>query len=349
MSDPVGSPAAQGAVPDLVLGPVLGPVLGSVLGAVVIGRNEGARLIRCLASVAGQAGRIIYVDSGSTDGSVAAARAAGAEVVELDMSRPFTAARARNAGLERLCADPAILYIQFIDGDCELQPGWTRTAQAFLDRHPRAAIACGRLRERFAQASVYNRLCDAEWDTPVGQSRSCGGIAMIRSAALAEVGGYDPSLIAGEEPEMCVRLRTLGWQIWRLDAEMALHDAAMTRFSQWWTRTRRGGHAAAQGMAMHGRGPERLGVAMVRRALIWGLALPVLTLLTAAFLGPWALGLLLIYPAQILRLARRYGGTRAAWERAVFLLLGKFAEVTGIVEYATRQLTGRRAGIIEYK
>jgi GT2 family glycosyltransferase len=323
--------------------------LPSALGAVVIGRNEGTRLIRCLASVSGQAGRIVYVDSGSTDGSVAAARAAGAEVVELDMSRPFTAARARNAGLERLCADPAIFYIQFIDGDCELQPGWTHTAQAFLDMHPRTAIAFGRLRERFPQASVYNRLCDAEWDTPVGQSQSCGGIAMIRSAALVEVGGYNPALIAGEEPEMCVRLRAKGWQIWRLDAEMTLHDAAMTRFSQWWKRTRRGGHAAAQGMAMHGAGPERLGVAMVRRALIWGLALPVVILLMVAFLGPWALCLLLVYPAQILRLARRYGGTRGAWERAVFLVLGKFAEVTGVLEYAIRKLTGYPTGIIEYK
>jgi GT2 family glycosyltransferase len=326
-----------------------GAASAAALGAVLIGRNEGARLIRCLASVAGQAGRIVYVDSGSSDGSVAAARAAGAEVVELDMSRPFTAARARNAGMERLCADPAILYIQFIDGDCELQPGWTHTARAFLDMNPRTAIAFGRLRERFPQASVYNRLCDAEWDTPVGQSQSCGGIAMIRSAALTEVGGYDPSLIAGEEPEMCVRLQALGWQIWRLDAEMALHDAAMTRFSQWWTRTRRGGHAAAQGMAMHGGGPERLGVAMVRRALIWGLALPGLTLGLAVLLDPWALLLLLVYPAQILRLARRHGGTRAAWERAAFLTIGKFAEVTGVLQYAIRQLTGHPTGIIEYK
>ena len=265
------------------------------------------------------------------------------------MARPFTAARARNAGLERLCADPAILYIQFIDGDCELQSGWTHTAQAFLNMHPRTAIAFGRLRERFPQASVYNRLCDAEWNTPVGLSQSCGGIAMIRCAALDQVGGYDPGLIAGEEPEMCVRLRGAGWQVWRLDAEMALHDAAMTRFSQWWKRTRRGGHAAAQGMAMHGTGPERLGVAMVRRALLWGLALPVAILAAVALLGPWALVLLLAYPAQIIRLARRSGGTRAAWEQATFLTIGKLAESAGVVEYWGRRLMGRQAAIIEYK
>ena len=43
------------------------------LGIVIIGRNEGDRLIRCIASVGDEA-LVIYVDSGSTDESVAAAR-----------------------------------------------------------------------------------------------------------------------------------------------------------------------------------------------------------------------------------------------------------------------------------
>ena len=320
------------------------------IAAVLIGRNEGARLIRCLASVTPWAGRVVYVDSGSTDGSVAAARAAGAMVVELDRSQPFTAARARNAGLEALrSAGPLPDLVQFVDGDCEVQPAWIDTARQFLETHPQAAVACGRRRERFPQASVYNRLCDAEWNTPVGEAFACGGDALMRWQALEQVGGYDPTLIAGEEPEMCVRLRAKGWQIWRLDAEMTLHDVNMTRFSQWWKRTRRGGHAAAEGMAMHGTGPERLGVAMTRRALLWGLALPLLTLLLTLLISPWALLLLLAYPAQILRLAKRYGGTRAAWEQAIFLTLGKFAESAGVVGYWGGRLRGRRAGIIEYK
>jgi len=322
----------------------------TALAAVLIGRNEGARLVRCLASVHPLADRIIYVDSGSTDTSVAAARAAGAEVIVLDRSQPFTAARARNAGLEVLRQGGALPdWIQFVDGDCEVQPGWIQTAQHFLDTHPRAAVACGRRRERFPQASLYNRLCDAEWNTPVGEALACGGDALMRRAALDQVGGYNPGLIAGEEPELCVRLRSMGWQIWRLDAEMTLHDVAMTRFSQWWKRTRRSGHAAAEGMALQGGGPDRLGVAMVRRALLWGVVLPGVTLAFAALTGPLALILLLAYPAQILRLARRGGGTRAAWEQALFLTIGKFAEAMGVAEYWGRRLLGRRSGIIEYK
>lgn len=318
------------------------------LGAVLIGRNEGARLLRCLESIRGAATDVVYVDSGSTDGSVAAARAAGAEVVVLDTAQPFTAARARNAGLDRLRQGPLPDYIQFIDGDCELQPGWTHTALAFLEANPKAAVACGRRRERFPEASVYNRLCDAEWNTPVGEARACGGDALMRRAALDQVGGYNPALIAGEEPELCARLRQTGWQVWRLDHEMTLHDAAMTRFSQWWRRTRRAGHAYAEGAALHGGPPERLGVAGRNRALIWGAGLPLLAL-TGCLLTPLSQLLLLAWPAQILRLAAREGFDRTAWERGLFLTLGKIPEALGVLEYHIRHLMQRPAGLMEYK
>lgn len=321
-----------------------------MIGAVVIGRNEGARLIRCLESLAGQTGHIVYVDSGSTDGSVAAAEARGVEVVALDLSQPFTAARARNAGLAALRAAPERPdLVQFVDGDCEVAPGWIATAEAFLAANPKVAVACGRRRERFPEASIYNAHCDREWATPIGRARSCGGDALMRMAALDQVGGYDPRLIAGEEPEMCVRLRAQGWEIWRLDAEMTLHDAAMTRFGQFWKRARRAGHAYAEGAHLHGRPPERHGVAQQRRALIWGLALPLAILAAALLVSPLALLALAIYPAQVARLARRGGGTRAAWESAALLTVSKVPEALGCAEFHLRRLAGRPAGLIEYK
>ena len=312
------------------------------IGAVVIGRNEGERLLRCLASLHGQVGRVVYVDSGSDDGSVAAARAAGADVVELDTAQPFTAARARNAGREALRDD--LDFVQFIDGDCELQPGWIDTAFAFLDTHPKVAVACGRRRERFPDASRYNRMIDAEWDTPVGETRACGGDALMRISALAEVGGFNPGMIAGEEPELCFRLRRAGWGIWRLDAEMTLHDAALERFGQWWKRTRRGGHAFAEGAAMHGRSPERYNIRQTRSALFWGAGVPLLALAGALF-TPWAWAVLLLWPLQIVRLGRRDGN----WERAFFLTLAKIPEALGVISYHFRRLTGGKNRLIEYK
>ncbi|MCB1363410.1 MAG: glycosyltransferase [Rhodobacteraceae bacterium] len=318
-----------------------------VIDAVVIGRNEGARLTACLASLEGQVRRLVYVDSGSTDGSAEAARLAGAEVVDLDMSRPFTAARARNAGLARLFGAGAD-FVQLIDGDCVLDRGWIGTAAAFLSGHPRAAAACGRRRESNPEASVFNRLCDREWDTPPGETTACGGDALMRLDALSQAGGFDERLIAGEEPELCLRLRRAGWSVWRLDAEMTFHDADIHRLGQWWQRSRRAGHAFAEGAAMHGNGPERHWVRETRRALIWGAGLP-LAALAGAAVSPWALSLLLAWPAQVVRLALREGGGRGGWEWAAFTVLGKLPEAQGVLCYRLGRMRGRRAGLMEYK
>ena len=315
--------------------------------AVVIGRNEGARLIRCLASLKGHFAKIIYVDSGSDDGSIDAARIAGAEVVELDLSRPFTAARARNAGLAHLVAQQEALpeYIQFLDGDCEMHAGWPELASRFLEVHPDVAVVCGRRRERHPGASVYNGLIDREWDTPIGATDACGGDAMMRSAPFQAAGGYDPGLIAGEEPELCLRLRRMGWTIWRLDAEMTLHDADLMRLTQWWQRTRRAGHAYAEGAHMHGAGPERHYVAETRRALLWGLGVPLVSFAGMLLTWPWGLALLLIWPVQVLRLRLR----GLSWSEAFFLTLSKLPETQGILQFHRSLWRDSRTGLIEYK
>lgn len=315
------------------------------IGVVIIGRNEGARLERCLGSVGTDARSVIYVDSGSTDGSQELAQRMGAEVIVLDMDLPFTAARARNSGLRHLMGQQSPpQFVQFIDGDCEFQPGWIKAAHAYLQSHSDVAVVCGRRRERFPQASVYNQLIDQEWDTPVGQALACGGDAMMRTDALLEVEGFNTDLIAGEEPELCVRLRAAGWQIWRMDTEMTLHDADLTRFSQWWKRNKRAGFAFAEGAAMHGAPPERHGVQSTRSALFWGAALPAFVLLASVF-TPWALLLLLIWPLQVIRLALRDGD----WTRASFLTLGKFPEAQGALSYGWGRLSGVKGRLIEYK
>src|SRR6056297_350764 len=318
------------------------------VGAVLIGRNEGPRLVAALQAAGAQLDRMVYVDSGSTDGSVDVARRAGAEVVALDLSIPFTAARARNEGLAALLAGGAFDHVQFIDGDCVLQPGWIETARQALDADPQLAVVHGRRRERFPEASVYNRLCDWEWDVPPGPVKACGGDAMMRVAALREVGGYNPALIAGEEPELCVRLRMAGWTIRCLDAEMTLHDAAMTRFAQFWQRARRAGHAYAEGAALHGRPPERHGVTGRNRALIWGTGLPV-GLLLLSLAHPAALFGFLAYPAQVARLALKQGPRgRMGLIRAFFTTVEKFPQAQGALDYIIGRLRGHRITLIEY-
>ena len=318
--------------------------------AVIIGRNEGERLRQCLASVVGAAEIAVYVDSGSTDGSVGMARAMGVEVVTLDISTPFTAARARNAGFRRLRERaPELRWVQFVDGDCEVVAGWLTKGAAFLDAHPDIAVVCGRRRERHPERTVYNMLCDIEWDTPVGEARACGGDALMRVAAVEALNGYRPDLIAGEEPDLCIRMRKAGWRIWRLGEEMTLHDAAMTRFGQWWKRALRSGHAFAQGSHLHGAPPERHYVDQSRRAWLWGLLLPLVILLLALFNPAWML-LSLAYPLQVLRLGLTGRlSPRQNWWRAFFLVLGRFPEALGQLKYLRNRLAGKQSLLIEYK
>lgn len=328
--------------------------LRSRVGCVVIGRNEGERLVRCLDSLLGRAEHIVYVDSGSTDGSVAMAESKGVAVVSLDMTKPFTAARGRNAGFERLIAErPALELVQFVDGDCEVVPGWIETAAARLIERTDLAVVCGRRRERHPDASVYNALCDMEWDTPVGDAMACGGDSMMRVAAFRAVGGFDASLIAGEEPELCFRLREAGWRIERLDAEMTLHDAAIHRFAQWWRRNVRTGHAYAEGAHLHGASPERYYVRENIKVVMWGAALPAIAVTGAVPTLGASLLLLGSYPLNI---ARIYARTRAhgvpdklALAYAVSMVVVKFAEAQGLAKYWRGRLQGVRSRIIEYK
>ena len=316
-------------------------------GVVAIGRNEGERLKRCLRSLHESGCPIVYVDSASNDGSREAAVALGAKVVPLDLSRPFTAARARAEGfaaLEDLQA--GLENVFFLDGDCEVERGFLAEAARFLRDHPDFAVVCGRRRERCTDASRYNRLIDREWNTPVGETTACGGDALIRSCAYREAGGFDPRMLAGEEPELCARLRRGGWRIMRIDAPMTIHDAAMTRFSQWWRRAIRSGMGYAQAWSVTRHGGE-VGLYRneLRRALVWAGALPLGAIALVVLASPKAI---LVWPAltgaQFMRLAIRDGAF------ASFLsIVGKYAEFVGIVRFAGRRLRGATGDTVTYK
>lgn len=309
------------------------------IGIVAIGRNEGERLVRCLRSLEGSGAAIVYVDSASTDGSADRARALGAQVVDLDMTLPFTAARARNAGLAAL---PEIELVQFVDGDCELDADWLATATAFLDTHADVAVVCGRRRERYPEASVFNRLCDMEWDTPVGEAAACGGDALMRADVVRGVGGFRDDLTAGEEPELCARLRAGGWRIRRIDAEMTRHDAAMLRFGQWWWRAVRGGFGYAQAGYATAALPHPLYRAEVKRAQLWAGIIPFVGVAMALLLHPAFLLLpVAAFAAQVAKIALRGRAPRGmAWPHAFFTMLAKFPELQGIVRYRrARHLT----------
>ena len=317
-------------------------------GFVVIGRNEGPRLEACLRSVLAHSSPVVYADSASTDGSKELAERLGVAVVALRDDGRLNAARGRNAGYKELSTRfPECRFVQFLDGDCILQREWMAKALEFLDAHPDVAVACGRRFEAHPEASLYNRLCDQEWDTPVGEAEECGGDAMIRAAALDQAGGYNPALQAGEEPEMCARLRAAGWRIWRIDARMTEHDARILSLRQWWRRTQRGGFGYAQVWTATKALPQRLYAKQLRSSLMWAVALPVLVML-AAIIARQPLMLLLIpiaYAVQLMRIVRTCRGTdRLA--KAALILLAKLPEAIGAARFF---LGGRGGRVAEYK
>ncbi|SHH65239.1 glycosyltransferase [Marivita hallyeonensis] len=317
---------------------------------VLIGRNEGDRLVASLASVVPQARRVVYVDSGSTDDSVANARKAGAEVVNLDMSVPFTAARARNAGFEALMAlGDAPDAVQFLDGDCVMADGWLAKGSAHITADDTLGLVTGQAAEMRRDATVYNQMFDVEWKRPAGDILACSGNMMVRRTAFREVGGFNPEVIAAEDDEFCTRLRKAGWRLERIAEDMATHDADMTRFAQWWRRAERTGHGFAQVGELH---PDYF-VRERQRAWIYGVMLPFLAVFggMVSFVVPFLV--LGVYGVSWLRTKRglRDEGLpeQEAARHAVFLTLSKFPNVIGMVRYHWRRLNKAQMRLIEYK
>jgi GT2 family glycosyltransferase len=317
---------------------------------VLIGRNEGERLVLSLASVVAQARRVVYVDSGSTDDSVANARKAGAEVVTLDMSHPFTAARARNAGFDALIAHGDLTdIVQFLDGDCIMSAGWLDAASKVMRDAPELGLVTGLQAELHRDITVYNQLSDFEWKRPVGEIDACGGNMMVRVTAFQAAGGFDPEIIAAEDDEFCTRLRKAGWRLIRIPENMSLHDGGVLHFSQWWKRAERTGHGFAQVGHLH---PEYF-VRERQRGWVYGLILPLVAVF-GAIVSP--LVPLLVLAAYAMSYLKTMRGLQAeglpggeAVRHAGFLTLSKFPNIIGMMRYHWRRLNHAQMLIIEYK
>ena len=324
------------------------------IGIVIIGRNEGDRLRRCLTSVLQQAKHIVYVDSGSSDDSVSYSKANGIDVVELDMNTPFSAARARNEGFLSLTDKVQELeYIQFIDGDCELTEGWIQKSVNFLEKNPKYAIVAGQRKERFPEKSIYNLLCDIEWNTPIGDAYACGGDFLVRCIAFKEVSGFNPLVVAGEEPELSYRLRNKNWKIYRLDKEMTLHDAAMTRFSQWWSRAKRTGHAYAQGSLLHLSDRQGYYVKESLKDWLWALIFPVAVIILALSLNKYFLFLMSIYIYRFIKIFlgkyKQLRNLRMSFLYGIFTFIANWPQLLGHLLFLKRKIINQKIKIIEHK
>jgi cellulose synthase/poly-beta-1,6-N-acetylglucosamine synthase-like glycosyltransferase len=330
------------------------------IGVVVIGRNEGERLRACLDSVLamdypGDLLDVIYVDSSSTDGSVALAESMGVRTIVLE--GPTTAARGRNAGWTATDAP----FILFLDGDTLLHPEFVATA---LPRLADASIAgvYGDRREMRTSDSIYNAIFDMDWNaaSSTGSSWSIffGGDALVRRAALESVGGYNESLIAGEEPDLCRRMRGLGNRILHLDVPMTLHDLAMYTLKQYWRRSVRTGYAYAEISSMYATTNDPLWSAESSsnwsRGIFWtcGPAFALLLSLLMGSLLPIVLFLLAafaLFARTAMKVRARTDSTKLLAAYSVHSHLQQIPIFFGQLRYRRQRQRGGKAAIIEYK
>jgi len=328
----------------------------SKLSVVVIGRNEGARLEYCLESVRAMRFdgemEVIYVDSGSNDGSVPLAERLGAKTIALTPLRP-TAALGRNAGWRAASGETVL----FLDGDTVLNENFAAAAmREFKD----ASVACvwGHRREMHPRETMYNRVLDLDWIYAPGPAEFCGGDALFRRSALVEVGGFDDSLIAGEEPEMCRRMIAAGHRILHVDLAMTQHDLAMKSFRQYWARATRAGHAYAEVSSRFTQSGDAFWSAEASRNRLQVLALGLLVIVGVAtsvwMQSAWPVaGMLAVLCALALRTAwkARWKSTNA-WTLLLYGAHSHLQQVPicmGQMRYAWNHRRGRRIGIVEYK
>ncbi len=325
-------------------------------GCVIIGRNEAARLPATFASVKAAAIPFVYVDSGSMDASVAIAGAAGASIVNLDPARPFTAARARNEGLASLITQHAdLVFVMFLDGDCLLDPAFITRGVTAMTANPDCAIVVGQLSEASPDTSIYARMCSVEWAAPVGtitDFNSFGGIMLVRISDFQRVGGFNGSMIAGEDPEFAVRLALAGRDAIRIDAPMATHRADIVRFGQWWQRAVRGGHAMAHRYQLHGQSRLQDCKRQYWSTIFWGGAVPALSAILAPFTRGLSLFLLAGFGLLSARMTAYYRRTGArpllAIQLAGFGILAKFANFIGVLRFFLHRSRGKTE-LLEYK
>ena len=327
------------------------------LSIVIIGRNEGERLTRCLQSVGltlGPAGRaeLIYVDSDSTDKSAEAAGNFGAQVIVLHGGIQ-TAARARNAGWQRASAT----YILFLDGDTILNPHFVQTALNVLESDQGIAAVWGHRRELYPERTIYNRVLDLDWIYPAGNTDFCGGDVLMRRSVLVEVEGYDPGLPAGEEPELCRRLRARGYRIVHIDAPMTRHDLNMTRFSQYWRRAMRAGYAYAEVSNRFRGSADPMWLQESRRNVRSGsfwIAWLVVSFVLLAFGSFWILPWFAPLIALPLRSAWK-ARSRAPGQKGLLLLYGIHSQLqqvpilVGQLRYFLDRHSGKQKTRIQYK
>jgi len=237
---------------------------------VVIGFNESGRLRESLDSAlavrdAGHAAEVLFVDGGSSDGSVEIAESCAVDEI-IGSSERRSAAANRNVGWRHTRSD----LIQFLDADMDLDLNWIASASKVLAANPACAAVCGEIRER--RPTLWARVFQLDWRRTPGPIAYCGGAALFRRSALDAVDGFPEDVPYGEEPLLCWHIRNdLEFTIEFVAAPMVTHDLAFAGFGDYWRRCMRVGETQASVAARCWHTSDPLWRSETTRGLVWPL------------------------------------------------------------------------------
>lgn len=202
-------------------------------------RNTLRFLPVCFASVLAAAEEadadVIVVDNGSTDGTREELdRLASARTQIIDAPGVSISAL-RNLGVMATSAS----VLAFVDADCELSRDHVARAYAALNSTEAAAVGAPYAlpREPHWVEATWQQLHEVEKDGPAPHVP--GGNLTVRRESFEAVGGFDVSLVTGEDAEFCQRLRRAGHAVYRVTSVKVIHHgnpksvAAFFRKQRW--------------------------------------------------------------------------------------------------------------------
>jgi N-acetylglucosaminyl-diphospho-decaprenol L-rhamnosyltransferase len=206
-----------------------------VTADVVIPTWRGRDLIaRCLSALRADPSpkRVIVVDNASGDGTAELVRADFPEATLVQLPENVGFGRAVNAGVDAGGGDAIVL----LNNDVLVEPGFVEAIVAPLER-PRVGMVAGLTTipdtdlvdgfgiELDRALAAYNRARGAGVGTPAGRlAMPSGGAAAYRREAWEAAGGFDEALFAyGEDVDLGLRLRALGWEAAEAPAARGVH------------------------------------------------------------------------------------------------------------------------------
>jgi glycosyltransferase involved in cell wall biosynthesis len=184
-------------------------------------KNIQAAIESSLRAVAEVGGEVILADSHSTDGTVALACAYPVRIVQLAHPGERSCGAGPQLGYQHARGD----YVYILDGDMQMVPGFLPRALAFLAQHPEAAGVAGRVVEQnMASLEYRERGLRAPSHLAPGHVDRLDGGGLYRRRAIEETGYFsDRNLHSYEELDLGVRLRALGWTLWRIPIDSVTH------------------------------------------------------------------------------------------------------------------------------